>query len=333
MVINGKVEEMDVFESTPLFLKQWPKLLRSYALDAVLSGKADAAKSCSTKEAVRFMDAAMQAGVKAKYKYKGDGGLVITARESKEMVIFSVSEHDSAAASPSGFNAGIHSVLCQVREQLWNTSIVHLTLGFPFVGAWVGGKASERSHPLFMLSWLPAAALIGRRDDHRRCETPPLLHRWAACVTLATLPPGDYARRNRIGGGAGCPDGRRADILFVPGVVARRDEMRDRDNTGSPAADLPADYSLTKRCPRNLDGSHSKANSASRPSGRSTRLSAPHYGAPPIPSTPAAPAEKPANLSSLQRELADLAARCWRDRPAKARPQELRGPVIVIRGK
>ena len=44
---------------------------------------------------------------------------------------------------------------------LWNTSIIHLTLGFPY--CWrlgKGGKASERSHLLFMLRWLPAAALI-----------------------------------------------------------------------------------------------------------------------------------------------------------------------------
>lgn len=44
---------------------------------------------------------------------------------------------------------------------IWNTSIVHLRLGFPF--CWrlgKGGKASERSHLLHMLSWLPAAALI-----------------------------------------------------------------------------------------------------------------------------------------------------------------------------
>lgn len=44
---------------------------------------------------------------------------------------------------------------------IWNTSIVHLTLGFPF--CWrlgKGGKASERSHLLHMLRWLPAAALI-----------------------------------------------------------------------------------------------------------------------------------------------------------------------------
>ena len=44
---------------------------------------------------------------------------------------------------------------------IWNTSIVHLTLGFPF--CWrlgKGGKASERSHLIYMLRWLPAAALI-----------------------------------------------------------------------------------------------------------------------------------------------------------------------------
>jgi hypothetical protein len=44
---------------------------------------------------------------------------------------------------------------------IWNTSIVHLTLGFPF--CWrlgKGGKASERSHLIQMLCWLPAAALI-----------------------------------------------------------------------------------------------------------------------------------------------------------------------------
>jgi hypothetical protein len=44
---------------------------------------------------------------------------------------------------------------------IWNTSIVHLTLGFPL--CWrlgKGGKASERSHLLFMLRWLPAMALI-----------------------------------------------------------------------------------------------------------------------------------------------------------------------------
>ncbi len=44
---------------------------------------------------------------------------------------------------------------------IWNTSVVHLTLGFPF--CWrlgKGGKASERAHLIQMLPWLPALALI-----------------------------------------------------------------------------------------------------------------------------------------------------------------------------
>jgi len=44
---------------------------------------------------------------------------------------------------------------------IWNTSIVHLTSGVPY--CWrlgKGGKASERSHLISMLRWLPAAALI-----------------------------------------------------------------------------------------------------------------------------------------------------------------------------
>jgi hypothetical protein len=44
---------------------------------------------------------------------------------------------------------------------VWNTSIVHLMLGFPFCWRFgKGGKASERSHLISMLRCLPAAALI-----------------------------------------------------------------------------------------------------------------------------------------------------------------------------
>lgn len=44
---------------------------------------------------------------------------------------------------------------------IWNTSIVHLLLGIPFCWRFgLGGKASERSHLLQMLSLLPKMALI-----------------------------------------------------------------------------------------------------------------------------------------------------------------------------
>lgn len=51
VAIDGKFVTMDVFESTPLFAKLWPKLLRSYALDAAIAAaeKTDAEKSDAAK--------------------------------------------------------------------------------------------------------------------------------------------------------------------------------------------------------------------------------------------------------------------------------------------
>ena len=47
--------------------------------------------------------------------------------------------------------------------------------------------------------------------------------------------------------------------------------------------------------------------------------------------TPAAPTEKPANLTALQRDLLELATR---SKPVPVDgPQEPRGPGLVIRGK
>ncbi len=44
---------------------------------------------------------------------------------------------------------------------IWITTIVHLTLGIPYVWRWGnGGKASERSHLIQMLRYLPAMAMI-----------------------------------------------------------------------------------------------------------------------------------------------------------------------------
>jgi hypothetical protein len=44
---------------------------------------------------------------------------------------------------------------------IWNTSIVHLTLGFPLCWRWgKGGKASERAHLIQMLRWLPAEVML-----------------------------------------------------------------------------------------------------------------------------------------------------------------------------
>ena len=48
--------------------------------------------------------------------------------------------------------------------------------------------------------------------------------------------------------------------------------------------------------------------------------------------TPAKPAEQPANLASLKRELADLATRI-KPNPPQDRDQQAQGPLLLIRGK
>ena len=65
---------------------------------------------------------------------------------------------------------------------IWNTSIVHLTLGLPF--CWrlgKGGKASERSHLIQMLRWLPASALLVADAGYVGYEV-------AAAMILAKVP-------------------------------------------------------------------------------------------------------------------------------------------------
>ncbi len=93
VAINGKVESLDVFESTPLFRKLWPKLLKSYALDAVSTaaaakpaeknGKAakpnPLAKESTVADASAFLNKVLQGTVRDK---QSKGGLVVTHREA-----------------------------------------------------------------------------------------------------------------------------------------------------------------------------------------------------------------------------------------------------------
>ncbi|HEV7999066.1 MAG TPA: DUF6569 family protein [Planctomycetaceae bacterium] len=96
VAINGKIESLDVFESTPLFRKLWPKLLKSYALDAVST--VDAAKPAdkhaknakvakvhppanesTVADASTFLNKVLQGTVRDK---ETKSGLVITHRET-----------------------------------------------------------------------------------------------------------------------------------------------------------------------------------------------------------------------------------------------------------
>jgi hypothetical protein len=102
VAINGKIESMDVFESTPLFRKLWPKLLKSYALDAVTTVDAakpstkdskatkvnPSAKESTVADASAFLNKVLQGTVRDK---QTKGGLVITHREAEGAKSYSAS--------------------------------------------------------------------------------------------------------------------------------------------------------------------------------------------------------------------------------------------------
>jgi hypothetical protein len=110
VAINGKIESLDVFESTPLFRKLWPKLLKSHALDALsVSRTKGAAKRCDVAEATAFLSNTLEGAARETKTTKG--GLVVTRREAKVGVCYSAS---AAAAKESqgmggGFGGSVHS--------------------------------------------------------------------------------------------------------------------------------------------------------------------------------------------------------------------------------
>jgi hypothetical protein len=103
VAINGKVDSMDVFQSTPLFQKLWPKLLKSYAFDAT-SASSDEKNSaaCTVDDAKEFMKTATSAQSEAK---QGENGTV-TARRGDETVCFSLHDRRSVDADGGGFGMG-----------------------------------------------------------------------------------------------------------------------------------------------------------------------------------------------------------------------------------
>jgi hypothetical protein len=118
VAINGKVEAVDVFESTPLFRKLWPKLLKSYALDAAVAADAKhAARRPRLSAANDFLAKALTAEVKD--ESHGQGGLLVQQRAADGVISFTAGEQDAAAtpgsaalppaASFGGYGGGVHT--------------------------------------------------------------------------------------------------------------------------------------------------------------------------------------------------------------------------------
>jgi hypothetical protein len=111
VAIDGKVEGADIFESTPLFKKLWPKLLQSYAFDALSTDIAEpdsAAPQATLADAEKFLNDLQQARVKDSETVND---LVLTSRETASASIFSAQHADalSSGGMGGGFGGAVHT--------------------------------------------------------------------------------------------------------------------------------------------------------------------------------------------------------------------------------
>ena len=106
VAINGKTESADLFESTPLFRKLWPKLLKGLALDAASTQEAATAqKICTVVEATEFLEKAMQAEVRSTERR---AGLVFTTRSTGGIMAFSATPGDAREGVAAGTARPVH---------------------------------------------------------------------------------------------------------------------------------------------------------------------------------------------------------------------------------
>jgi hypothetical protein len=110
VAVDNKLEVIDVFGSTPLFRKVWPKLLKGYALDAAVTAAQKGKKSDPSPtlaDAEKFLRDVMDSQVQK--KTDGKEGLVVTKRESERVLSYSAAEKsDSAPSSQKGFGGSVH---------------------------------------------------------------------------------------------------------------------------------------------------------------------------------------------------------------------------------
>ena len=110
VAVGGKVESMDVFESTPLFKKLWPKLLKSYALDAANApgDEQEKAKPATRDDAEAFLAKVISAEVK---ESSTEGNVAMTTRSTDEVVSFSAADADGdeSPMGMGGFGGAVHS--------------------------------------------------------------------------------------------------------------------------------------------------------------------------------------------------------------------------------
>jgi len=123
IAVNGQIETMDVFESTPLFKKLWPKLLKSYALDAANTAANGPTETSATRDAAcGFLDKVARLKATAS---DADGELARSRGDSDDVLVFSAHQRSGRPSAeptaraafggaaigdmPAAFDGAIHS--------------------------------------------------------------------------------------------------------------------------------------------------------------------------------------------------------------------------------
>jgi hypothetical protein len=110
VAVNDKMDSAEILESTPLFKKLWPKLLKSYALDAANANEAKQAKSdkaCTRDEATAFLTELQNAHAQSNEK---EGQIAITRHVTDRLSTSSAFDQERAPqGAAGGFGGGIHS--------------------------------------------------------------------------------------------------------------------------------------------------------------------------------------------------------------------------------
>ena len=110
VAVNGKMLSVDVFESTPLFRKFWPKLLKSYALDAIAEPSArKETKSATVNDCLAFLKDVEKAKPQITKLAKGE----LEKHDSSKAISFSYHDAKATSSSAAGgaFGGSVHTTV------------------------------------------------------------------------------------------------------------------------------------------------------------------------------------------------------------------------------
>ncbi len=110
VAVNGKMLSVDIFESTPLFKKFWPKLLKSYALDAIAASserQKKKLKSITPDDCIAFLKQVENSKAESVPAARGQK---LVKRDTPGAISFSYYDVKAAhSGAGGGFGGSVHT--------------------------------------------------------------------------------------------------------------------------------------------------------------------------------------------------------------------------------